>query len=75
MGHRENENELRIYAMERTGTVIGALLWIIGFAGFIVGLNVQGEAGKWMEIIGSIAFLAGLGIIGALWMKRKNEER
>lgn len=59
--------------MERTWTIVGCVLWIVGLALFIVGLNVGGNAGQWMEIIGSIAFLAGLGIIGALRMKRNRD--
>jgi len=61
--------------MKRTGTVIGAVLWIVGIVLFIVGLNVQGNAGKWMEIIGSILFFVGLGIIGALKMMERREDR
>jgi len=58
--------------MERTGTVIGAILWIAGLVLFIVGLNLHGDSGRWMEIIGSIAFLVGLGIIGALRLKQRS---
>ena len=56
-------------------TVAGGALWIIGFAVFIIGLNIEGNAKDWMTIAGSIVFLAGLGITGAVWMKTKNEPK
>lgn len=54
-------------------TVAGGLLWIVGLAVFIIGLNLEGNAKDWMTIAGSIVFLAGLGITGAVWMKTRNE--
>ena len=60
--------------MNKTGAVVGSLLWIAGLALFIVGLNVGDNTGKWMETVGTIAFLVGLGILGALWLKRKKDE-
>ena len=30
-------------------------------------------AAEWMTVAGSIVFLIGLGITGAIWMKKKNE--
>ena len=55
-------------------TVTGCGLWIAGLAVFIAGLNLEGNTGSWMTVAGSIAFLIGLGITGALWLKRKKEE-
>lgn len=55
-------------------TVAGCILWILGLAGFITGLNLTGSARDWMTVIGSIVFLAGLAITGAMWLKRKKED-
>ena len=51
-------------------TMTGCVLWIAGLAVFITGLNLEGNVKEWMTVIGSIAFLAGLGITGAVWMKK-----
>lgn len=56
----------------RKWTAAGCCLWIIGLAVFIIGLNLDGNTKEWMTIAGSITFLAGLGISGAVWMKNKN---
>ena len=56
-------------------TAAGCGLWIIGLAVFIIGLNLSGNAKDWMTVAGSIVFLAGLGITGAVWMKTKNEPK
>ena len=56
-------------------TAAGCLLWIIGLTGFIIGLNLTGDTKSWMTLAGSIVFLAGLGITGAVWMKTKNEPK
>ena len=53
-------------------TVAGCVLWIVGLAVFIIGLNLEGNVKDWMTIAGSIIFLAGLGITGAVWMKNRN---
>ena len=52
-------------------TIIGCILWIAGIAAFIIGLNLTGGAKEWTTVIGSIAFLAGLGIVGAVWLKTR----
>lgn len=57
----------------RKWTVAGCGLWIIGLAVFIIGLNLSGNTKEWLTVAGSILFLAGLGITGALWMKTKKE--
>ena len=59
---------------EKTLTIMGCSLWIIGLAMFIIGLNFSGDTRSWLTTIGSILFLIGLGITGALWMKHKKEE-
>ena len=55
-------------------TAAGCVLWIVGLAGFIAGLNLEGDTKDWMTVAGSIVFLAGLGITGAVRMKTKNEQ-
>ena len=51
-------------------TIAGCGLWIIGLTVFITSLNLAGNVKEWMTVLGSIAFLAGLGITGAIWMKK-----
>lgn len=55
-------------------TAAGCLLWIVGLAAFIVGLNLSGGAKEWTTVIGTIAFMAGLGIVGAIWLKNRNNQ-
>ena len=55
----------------RKWTAAGCLLWIAGLAAFIIGLNLTGDAKEWTTVIGSIAFLAGFGIVGAVWLKNR----
>ena len=57
----------------RKWTVAGCGLWIIGLAVFIIGLNLSGNTKEWLTVAGSILFLAGLGITGAHWKKKKKE--
>ena len=52
-------------------TIAGGALWIIGLAVFIIGLNMTRNTKEWMTIGGSAAFLAGLGMTGVVWMKKK----
>lgn len=59
--------------MKKGWTITGCALWIIGLAVFIAGLNLDGDTRSWMTLVGSIAFLIGLGITGAVWMKREKE--
>ena len=61
--------------MLRKWTAAGCVLWIAGLAAFLVGLNLQGDTGKWLQIIGNIVFLAGLGITGAAWFYRRRTAR
>ena len=56
-------------------TIAGGALWIIGLALFITGLNLTGSTKEWMTVIGSIAFLAGLGMLGIVWAKKKKDEQ
>jgi glucose dehydrogenase len=54
----------------------GGILWILGLAGSIVGMNIQGDTGKLVAVIGNIAFLIGLALVGAAWMlSRRNAEK
>ena len=56
--------------MERRLTVIGCIMWIIGLAVSIIGLNLTGTARTWVSIAGNAVFLVGLGITGAVWFSR-----
>ena len=53
--------------------VIGASLWILGLALFLIGLNIKSGIGSWMSIIGNICFFLGLGIEGVVWMKKRKD--
>ena len=54
----------------------GCILWIIGLAASIIGMNIDGKAGQLTAVIGNILFFVGLGIVGAAWLiARKNEDR
>lgn len=59
---------------QKEWTLTGCSLWIIGLILFIVGLNLEGDVKAWMNVAGSIVFLIGLGIIGAIWVIRKKTE-
>jgi len=61
--------------MERKLTVIGCALWIVGLIVGIVGLNLAGDAKTWVSVIGNIVFLVGLGITGAVWLRKKKTEK
>lgn len=56
-------------------TAAGCLLWIIGLAAFIIGLNLTGGVKEWAAVIGSVVFMIGLGIVGAVWLKIQHEQR
>ena len=58
--------------MQKKWTMAGSILWIAGLILFISGLNIEGDIRAWLTTIGSIAFLIGLGITGAVWLKKKN---
>lgn len=60
--------------MHKKWMIAGCLLWIIGLAASIIGMNLQGDSGKWVSISGNIVFLIGLGITGAIWFKKKKDE-
>ncbi len=53
--------------------VIGASLWILGLALFLIGMNIRTNAGTWMSVIGNVCFFLGLGIEGAVWMKNRGD--
>ena len=61
--------------MQKKWTVTGCVLWIAGLAAAITGLNLTGETGTWLAVIGNIIFLIGLGITGALWFQKKKADR
>ncbi len=54
--------------------VAGAVLWIIGLAMAITGLNIKTETGTWMTVAGNIIFLVGLFLEGIFWFRKKKEE-
>lgn len=58
----------------KTLPLIGASLWILGLALFLVGLNVKTDAGSWLSVIGNICFFLGLGIEGVYWVKSRKQE-
>ena len=58
--------------MSKKWTLAGSALWIAGLIVFITGLNLDGKIKSWMTIIGSAVFLVGLGITGAIWLKKKD---
>ena len=60
--------------MKKGWTIVGCCAWIIGLALFIIGLNLEGNTKGWLTVIGSIVFLIGLGITGAIWMMKKKEK-
>lgn len=54
----------------------GCILWIVGLAASIIGMNIDSKAGQLTAVIGNILFFVGLGIVGAArLMARKNEDR
>ena len=61
--------------MQKKLTIIGCTMWIIGLAGSIIGLNLTGNAKKWVSMIGNIVFLIGLGIVAVVWIKKKQAEQ
>ncbi len=52
----------------------GAILWIAGLVMSIVGMNLAGDTAKWMQIVGNILFLVGLGVEGVVWMKKRKDD-
>ena len=50
-------------------TATGCAFWILGLVLFI------GGTGSWMNVAGSVLFLLGLGISGAVWVIRKKDEQ
>jgi len=60
--------------MKKTLTIIGCILWIAGLAAAITGMNLTGTAAQWLTVAGNIVFLIGLGIVGAMWLRRRKSE-
>ena len=59
---------------QKAWTITGCVLWIAGLILFITGLNLEGDTGTWMNVAGSVSFLLGLGVTGAVWITRKKNE-
>lgn len=51
----------------------GCVLWIIGLALTLIGLNVPGSSGSWMSVIGNILFFSGLFLVGLSWLLRRKQ--
>ena len=58
----------------KTVPILGASLWILGLILFVVGLNIRSSAGSWMTVVGNILFLAGLGLEGVVWFRKRKEQ-
>ena len=52
----------------------GSILWIAGLVLSIVGMNIPGNTGKLLAVIGNILLFIGLGIVGAAWLIRRKKE-
>ncbi len=52
----------------------GGILWLAGLVLSIVGMNLHGDTGKLVAVIGNILFLVGLGIVGAAWLMMRNRK-
>ena len=60
--------------MNRKLTVTGSLLWIVGLAAAVIGLNLSGATGTALSLGGNIAFLAGLAILGVVWFRKRRDQ-
>ena len=60
---------------EKLLPALGAGLWIAGLILAITGLNIRSDAGQWMSVTGNIAFLAGLGLEGVWWLRRRKDRQ
>ena len=58
--------------MSKKLTLAACILWLAGLAVFIVGLNVPGDTGRWLSVIGQICFFVGLGIEGVLYFRKRS---
>ena len=56
--------------LNRKLTLISCILWLAGLTAAIAGMNLEGDAGKWLSVCGNIVFLAGLGLQGVLWLRK-----
>ena len=59
--------------MDRRLIIPGSLLWIAGLICSIVGMNLAGNAGSWLQVGGNIAFFIGLLLTGAAWWLHRRE--
>lgn len=50
------------------------ILWIGGLAAAITGMNIEGDAAKWLVIGGNAAFLIGLALAGVVWALKSKEK-
>ena len=57
--------------MKQKGLLLAALFWILGLVLFLIGLNLSGDAGQWLTVVGQILFLLGLMIEGYFWFRKK----
>lgn len=60
--------------MKRKAMLVAAVSWILGLILAILGLNLAGDTGTWIRVIGEILFLIGLGMEGVLWFQRQKQQ-
>ena len=60
--------------MKRKAMLVAAASWILGLILAILGLNLAGDTGTWIRVIGEILFLIGLGMEGVLWFQRQKQQ-
>ena len=56
-----------VFPLNRKLTVAACVLWLAGIIAFIVGINLQDSAGKWLTVAGEIMFFLGLALQGVLF--------
>ena len=61
--------------MYRKLTVVSTVLWILGIAASIIGLNLEGNTGSWLSVGGNITFLLGLALQGVIWALKSKAQK
>lgn len=59
---------------QRLLSALGAVLWLLGLALFILGLNLPAPAGSWLAVTGNLLFFPGLALEGVVWFRRRREQ-
>ena len=60
--------------MERKWLLPGSILWIVGLVMSIVGLNMEGNTGSWVSVIGNILFFLGVALVGVAWFLKNRKQ-